>query len=101
MGRDSRGYDAGKKVNGRKRFIITDTTGLLVTVAVMAASWQDHDGAKTALLSAYLTTPIRHVSPTRASRDGSWTGPATRCAPLWRLRASPPASAASASSPAE
>ncbi|MEU8319733.1 IS5 family transposase [Nonomuraea sp. NPDC048881] len=61
VGRDSRGYDAGKKVNGRKRFIITDTTGLLVTVAVMAASWQDRDGAKTALLSAYLTTPIRHV----------------------------------------
>ncbi|GAA3629486.1 IS5 family transposase [Nonomuraea rosea] len=61
VGRDSRGYDAGKKVNGRKRFIITDTTGLLVTVAVMAASRQDRDGAKTALLSAYLTTPIRYV----------------------------------------
>lgn len=61
VGRDSRGYDADKKVNGRKRFIITDTTGLLVTVAVVAASWQDRDGAKTALLSAYLTTPIRHV----------------------------------------
>lgn len=38
VGRDSRGYDANKKVNGRKRFITTDTTGLLVTVAVMAAS---------------------------------------------------------------
>ncbi|MEU8326560.1 IS5 family transposase [Nonomuraea sp. NPDC048881] len=61
VGRDSRGHDAGKTVNGRKRFIITDTTGLLVTVAVMAASRQDRDGAKTALLSAYLTTPIRHV----------------------------------------
>ncbi|MFI6182915.1 transposase [Nonomuraea sp. NPDC051191] len=61
VGRDSRGYDAGRKVNGRKRFIITDTTGLLVTVAVMAASRQDRDGAKTALLSACLTTPIRHV----------------------------------------
>ncbi|MGN9845275.1 transposase [Nonomuraea sp. H19] len=61
VGRDSRGYDAGKKFNGRKRFIITDTTGLLVTVAVMAAGRQDRDGAKTALLSAYLTTPIRHV----------------------------------------
>ncbi|MGW4412128.1 IS5 family transposase [Nonomuraea sp. NPDC004702] len=61
VGRGSRGYDAGKKVNGRKRFIITDTTGLLITVAVMAASWQDRDGAKTALLSAYLATPIRYV----------------------------------------
>ncbi|MFE9959333.1 hypothetical protein [Micromonospora sp. NPDC005299] len=27
----------------------------------MAASWQDRDGAKTALLSAYMVTPIRHV----------------------------------------
>ncbi|WIN01036.1 hypothetical protein ACTOB_003682 [Actinoplanes oblitus] len=25
VGRDSRGYDAGKKINGRKRFIVTDT----------------------------------------------------------------------------
>ena len=61
VGRDSRGYDAGKKINGRKRFIVTDTTGLLVTVAVMAASWQDRDGAKTALLGAYPATPMRHV----------------------------------------
>jgi hypothetical protein len=25
VGRDSSGYDAGKKINGRKRFIVTDT----------------------------------------------------------------------------
>ena len=61
VGRDSRGYDAGKKINGRKRFIVTDTAGLLITVAVLAASWQDRDGGKTALLGAYLTTPVRHV----------------------------------------
>ncbi|MEV4545188.1 IS5 family transposase [Micromonospora echinaurantiaca] len=61
VGRDSRGYDAGKKVNGRKRFIVTDTLGMLVTVTVLAASWQDRDGAKRALLGAYLATPIRHV----------------------------------------
>jgi hypothetical protein len=28
---------------------------------VLAASWQDRDGAKTAPLSAYMLTPIRHV----------------------------------------
>jgi transposase len=61
VGRDSRGYDAGKRINGRKRFIVTDTLGLLVVVCVMAASWQDRDGAKTTLLHAYLATPIRHV----------------------------------------
>ncbi|MET7670648.1 IS5 family transposase [Micromonospora luteifusca] len=59
--RDSRGYDAGKKINGRKRFIVTDTLGLLVTVWVLAAFWQDRDGAKGALLATYTATPIRHV----------------------------------------
>jgi hypothetical protein len=49
--RKSRGYDAGKKVNGRKRFIVTDTLGLLLIVCVMAASVQDRDGAKTTLLA--------------------------------------------------
>jgi transposase len=61
VGAHSRGYDAGKKINGRKRFIVTDTLGLLVVVCVMAASWQDRDGGKTALLSTYVATPIRHV----------------------------------------
>jgi transposase len=61
VGRDSRGYDAGKKINGRKRFIVTDTLGLLVTVCVLAACWQDRDGGKTTLLSTYLRSPIRHV----------------------------------------
>jgi hypothetical protein len=50
VGRDSRGYDAGKKINGRKRFIVTDTIGLLIAVSVVAASVQDRDGIKTALL---------------------------------------------------
>ncbi len=61
VGKDTRGYDKGKNVNGRKRFIVTDTLGLLMSVTVLAASWQDRDGAKTALLSVYLATPIRHV----------------------------------------
>ena len=61
VGRDSRGYDAGKKINGRKRFIVTDTLGLLIVVVVLAASVQDRDGAKTTLLSAY--PGERPVSP--------------------------------------
>lgn len=32
------GYDAGKKVNGRKRFIVTDTLGLLLIIWACAAS---------------------------------------------------------------
>jgi len=40
-----RGYDAAKKVNGRKRHIAVDTQGLLLGVLVHAASIQDADGA--------------------------------------------------------
>lgn len=39
------GYDAGKKVKGRKRHIVTDTLGLLLAVSVTAAGVQDRDGA--------------------------------------------------------
>ncbi len=40
-----RGYDAAKKVKGRKRHIAVDTQGLLLGVAVQVASLQDADGA--------------------------------------------------------
>ncbi|WP_442877450.1 IS5 family transposase [Dactylosporangium sp. AC04546] len=69
VGRGSRGYDAGKKINGRKRFIVTDTLGLLTNVVVLAASVQDHDGARTTLLYMYLAAPIRFVFA-----DGGFTG---------------------------
>ncbi|MBW8271526.1 IS5 family transposase [Caldovatus aquaticus] len=42
----SRGYDAGKKIAGRKRHILTDTDGRLLAVQVHAGSLQDRDGAK-------------------------------------------------------
>lgn len=41
-----RGYDAGKKVKGRKRHILVDTTGLLLKVMVHTADIQDRDGAR-------------------------------------------------------
>jgi transposase len=41
-GGEARGYDAHKKVGGRKRHVVVDTLGLLVAVAVTAAS--DDDG---------------------------------------------------------
>jgi putative transposase len=44
-----RGYDAGKKVKGRKRHILVDTLGLLLMVVVHAACIQDRDGAKLVL----------------------------------------------------
>lgn len=45
-----RGYDAGKKINGRKRHILVDTMGLLLAVVVHAASVQDRDGAKLVMM---------------------------------------------------
>jgi transposase len=46
VGKDSRGYDAGKKIEGRKRHIAVDVIGLLLSVVVTAASVQDRDGAR-------------------------------------------------------
>lgn len=40
----TRGYDAGKKVSGRKTFGIVDTTGLLLAVVVLAACTSDNVG---------------------------------------------------------
>ncbi len=42
VGQDSHGYDAHMKVNGRKRFVITDTSGLLVAVMVRPADVRVH-----------------------------------------------------------
>lgn len=41
-----RGYDAGKKINGRKRHILVDTLGLLMAVIVTSAALSDPAGAK-------------------------------------------------------
>jgi transposase len=70
VGRDSRGYDAGKKINGRKRFIITDTLGLLLVVMVCSAGLQDRDGAKGALLRLH----VRHRRTRHVFADGGFAG---------------------------
>jgi putative transposase len=52
-----RGYDAGKKVNGRKRHLVVDTLGLLIAVVVHPADIQDQDGAKEVLKRAQARFP--------------------------------------------
>ena len=52
-----RGYDAGKKIKGRKRHIIVDTMGLLLDVIVHPADIQDRDGAKLILEKAFNEFP--------------------------------------------
>lgn len=65
-----RGYDAGKKVKGRKRHILVDTMGLLIGVLVHSAGIQDRDGAR--LLLHKLQNCISGIKLIWA--DGGYTG---------------------------
>jgi putative transposase len=49
-GGEELGYDAGKKITGRKRHLAVDTLGLVWMVVVHGAEWQDHDGACVVLM---------------------------------------------------
>lgn len=65
-----RGYDAGKKINGRKRHIVTDTIGLLLMIVVHAANIQDRDGAPELLKAVGKRFPwLRHIFA-----DGGYAG---------------------------
>jgi len=66
-----RGYDAGKKIKGRKRHIITDTVGNLLEVVVHAADVQDRDGAKLVLKKLTAATKA-HLQKIWA--DGGYRG---------------------------
>jgi transposase len=64
------GYDAGKKVKGRKRHILTDTLGLLVDAAIHPADVQDRDGAVLVIQDLYDLFPwLRHLFA-----DGAYAG---------------------------
>ena len=72
-----RGFDAGKKIKGRKRHILTDTQGLLVGAIVHTADIQDRDGAPVVLASIRHNFPwLRHVFA-----DGGYAGEKLRDAP--------------------
>ena len=78
------GFDAGKKVKGRKRHIVTDTRGSLLAVQVHAANIQDNHGAVPLLKHIGLVFPnLRHIFADRVYRGqklldaiaefGEWT----------------------------
>lgn len=52
-----KGYDGGKKVSGRKRFILTDTMGLILSVVVVAANVSENAGLKK-LVRRVLKVPV-------------------------------------------
>ena len=57
-----RGFDAAKKINRRKRHVITDTTGLLVGAEVHPADMQDRDGAPLVIAAIHDLFPwLRHL----------------------------------------
>ncbi|HGG8829069.1 TPA: IS5-like element ISEc61 family transposase, partial [Enterobacter kobei] len=65
-----RGYDAGKKIKGRKRHILTDTEGNLVHAVVHTADIQDRDGAPLVLAGIVNRFPwLRHLFA-----DGGYAG---------------------------
>ena len=68
------GYDAGKKIKGRKRHVVTDTTGMLFALVVHGANVQDRDGAPAVLKS------MRHACPRlhHLFADGAYAGPKLR-----------------------
>lgn len=68
MPEDSQGIDAGQKIKGRKRHLITDTLGLVLAVLVTAASVHDTAGGK--LLLDDLAAA--HPTVTKVWADGGY-----------------------------
>jgi putative transposase len=79
-----RGFDAAKKIKGRKRHVITDTTGLLVGAEVHPANMQDRDGAPLVITAIHDLFPwLRHLFAdsanagrkllSRLAKFGNWT----------------------------
>lgn len=82
---EARGFDAGKKVKGRKRHILVDTLGLLLKAKVLTADVQDRDAAR------MLLTEIKDQMPRLQLiwADGGYRGKlivwvAVQC--LWILK---------------
>jgi transposase len=71
-----KGYDAGKKVNGRKRHVLVDTLGLLLVLVVHPANVQDRDGL------ALVCRRLRRRFPwlRLIFADGGYQGEAAACA---------------------
>ena len=78
-----RGYDAGKKVTGRKRHILVDTIGLILLVMLLPADIQDRDGAQQLLAAFFAQAGRRRVRHLWA--DGGYAGSLVEWAKrLWR-----------------
>ncbi len=68
---DPHGYDAGKKIKGKKRHVLADTQGLLIGANVHCAGIQDRDGGVTLLPALFGRFPC----PEKLFAGGAYQGP--------------------------
>ena len=81
-----RGFDAGKRVYGRKRHIVTDTNGLLLAVHVHPANVQDVHGAVPLLERLRQRFPkLRHIFADRVYRGEQLVNALSDCGP-WTIQ---------------
>jgi len=64
------GYDAGKKVKGRKRHIVVDVLGFILAIVITPASVQDRDGA----VPVVEQVALEHATIQKLWADGAYTG---------------------------
>ncbi len=75
-----RAFDAGNKINGRKRYIVVDADGLLLDGVVHEASIQDRDGAVAVLARTRMLFPfLKLIRPTPHIADRSRRPPCDAC----------------------
>lgn len=80
-----RGIDAGKRIKGRKRHIVTDTNGLLLAVRVHEASIQDPHGAVPLLHDLRHRFPqLHHIFADRVYRGPQLQAAVADCGP-WTI----------------
>jgi len=80
-----RGVDAGKRIKGRKRHIVTDTEGFLLAVRVHEANIQDPHGAVPLLRSLRRSFPkLRHIFADRVYRGPQLLAAIADCGP-WTI----------------
>src|SRR6266446_5267270 len=68
---DPPGYDAGKKIKGKKRHILVDTLGLLLHAVVHPADIQDRDGGILVMATLFGMFPFLE----KLFADGGYQGP--------------------------
>jgi transposase len=71
---DPHGYDAGKKINGKKRHILVDMQGLMLQAIVHAADIQDRDGGAMLMATLFGLYPFL----LKLYADGGYQGPQFR-----------------------